>query len=198
MVRTNPFRHCRPLITFQTLGYQRTLQASDLWKLDEARTSASLVNRFESAFKRRVEAAEQWNKGILDGTIHPSVFRRTSWFFRSRGSSQRYEELEDNWRRESGRESASIALALNEVLGTFFWVGGVYKVVADTAQLVCPLLVRVRLGRREFGKYLLMFWAANHLLRTRTGSCKEGWAPKAKRRQGYCLGYRPFLADYLF
>lgn len=33
-------------------------------------------------------------------------------------------------------------LAINDVLGRFWWTGGVFKVFADVAQLSCPLLIR--------------------------------------------------------
>lgn len=129
-----------------TLGYQRTLQASDLWKLDENRTSAVLADNFEKALAKRFEDAEKWNKGILNGTIHPSVFRRAVWFFRSLASlthfSDAYASLESDWRREGGQKSPNVALALNDTLGRFFWIGGLFKVIADTAQLMCPLLVK--------------------------------------------------------
>lgn len=182
------------------MGYQRTLQASDLWKLDDSRTSAALAEKFEQAYKQRVQEAERWNRDILDGTIHPSGLRRAGWFFRALGSSPRYKDLEDNWRRDGGRRSPSIALALNEVLGTFFWVGGVFKVVADTAQLMCPLLVKVRSAmiHDSFGlhtedrKQQIIYFAQER------EAAKQASIPKPNVGRGIALAIGLFLLTMAF
>ena len=128
----------------QTLGYQRTLQASDLWKVDAERMSGPLSAKFEEAWSRRLEEAAKYNEGLRNGTVNPNFLRRVFWFVRSLTSKQKFSELEDNWRSKDGQKRASLALALNDSLGRFFWIGGVAKVFADTAQLMCPLLVKVR------------------------------------------------------
>ncbi|EFI27939.1 ABC protein [Coprinopsis cinerea okayama7 len=124
-----------------TLGYQRTLQATDLWRLDDEHSAARLTARFEAACKQRDEHASYVNKSLASGALQPSFPRRLSWYLKSAFSSKTRASLEEDWRNQ-GHSKASVPLALNDTLGRFFWIGGTYKVLADVAQLMCPLLVR--------------------------------------------------------
>ncbi|KAF8972123.1 hypothetical protein BDZ97DRAFT_1913365 [Flammula alnicola] len=129
-----------------TLGYQRTLQATDLWKLDKARTAAVLSEKFDDAWAIRKSKAETWNADLAQGLITPTFFRRLSWFFLSipagRKYSDRHTALEEQWRDNDGRKAPSIALALNDTMGFFFWSGGMFKVLGDTSQLMGPIVVK--------------------------------------------------------
>ena len=130
----------------QSLGYQRTLQATDLWKMDQSRESGNLGAQLDEAWARRVKAANEWNTRLADGEIKPSLYNRTKWAvqaLRGKGSyRERRAALETHWREVDGRKQASLAWTLNDVLGRDFWFGGLFKVVGDTAQLMGPLLVK--------------------------------------------------------
>ncbi|KAI6039826.1 ABC protein [Pisolithus marmoratus] len=126
------------MTNLMVLGYQRTLQASDLYKLD-----------LEAAWKRRVKAAADWNNKLDRGEIHPSIMKRLIWAIRaipSEGSGQRtYSER----RRREGRKHASLAWALNDVFGLVFLAVAEFLrcarlryVVGDVAQLMGPLVLK--------------------------------------------------------
>ncbi|TFY67781.1 hypothetical protein EVJ58_g1400 [Rhodofomes roseus] len=128
------------------LGYQRTLQATDLWKLDSSREAGTLGTRFDLAWAARVQAAAEWNARLAAGEVTPSLWLHIKWFFvallhlASFGETRR--ELKREWREGAGRREPNIAWALNDVFGWTFWTGGIFKVFGDTAQLMGPLLVR--------------------------------------------------------
>ncbi|CAA7271099.1 unnamed protein product [Cyclocybe aegerita] len=128
------------------LGYQRTLQAPDLWKLDHSHTTAVLASTFDEAWSRRKASAEDWNAQLGKGIIQPNLLRRLYWFIRAmragRNYSRRYAELDDYWRQLGGRQHPSISLALNDTIGFFFWSGGMFKVIGDISQLMGPLVVK--------------------------------------------------------
>ncbi|KAL4062863.1 ABC protein [Scleroderma citrinum] len=137
------------------LGYQRTLQASDLYKLDPSREINALSEKLESSWGKRVAAAAEWNAKLDRGDINPSVLKRLIWAMRAipsekdhrpdskeRNYSERRMALEQRWREVEGRKEASLAWALNDVVGWSFWLGGVFKVFGDTAQLMQPLVLK--------------------------------------------------------
>ncbi|EPS96092.1 hypothetical protein FOMPIDRAFT_101769 [Fomitopsis schrenkii] len=126
------------------LGYQRTLQATDLWKLDPSREAGTLGTRFDAAWAARVQAAADWNARLAGGEVHPSLLLKMSWFFVALVHFQvsMYAQRERAWRDGGGRREPSIAWALNDVFGWTFWTGGIFKVFGDTSQLMGPLLVR--------------------------------------------------------
>lgn len=125
-----------------TLGYQRTLQAPDLWKMDSTRECGVLSRRFDDAWARRSAVAEEWNARLEKGEVHPSMMTRIRWLFTSLHGGPDMEESERQWRVKDGRREPSIAGSLNDVFGWTFWSGGLFKVVGDTSQLMSPLLVR--------------------------------------------------------
>ncbi|EED80008.1 predicted protein [Postia placenta Mad-698-R] len=125
-----------------TLGYQRTLQATDLWKVDESRESGNLGSQLDAAWARRVKEADEWNARLASGEIKPSTWTRAKWFLACAGFGRRRAERERQWREKDGRKEASLAWALNDVFGWTFWTGGAFKVIGDTSQLMGPLIVR--------------------------------------------------------
>lgn len=151
--------------SLQVLGYQRTLQATDLWKMDETRESGVLGAKLDDAWARRVKGAEDWNARLANGEIRPGFCTRAKWFLKALRSgwhfSERRAALEQQWRQTDGRKEASLAWALNDVFGFTFWTGGVFKastvnntlelsiltlqlqVIGDTSQLMGPIIVRV-------------------------------------------------------
>ncbi|EMD34176.1 CsMn25 [Gelatoporia subvermispora B] len=132
------------------LGYQRTLQVTDLWKMDESREAGVLGAKLDAAWERRCKEAEDWNERLASGEIQASLLKRIWWnilaliavlTFRQ-SFSERRAALEQHWRDVDGRKEASLAWALNDVVGLVFWTGGIFKVFGDTAQLMGPLLVK--------------------------------------------------------
>ena len=145
----------------QTLGYQRVLQATDLWKMDESRQSGNLGARFDEAWAARVQAAEDWNTRLAAGEIKPGILKRAKWSIltlRPGGKespsnySERRAALEAHWREVDGKKQASLAWTLNDVFGRDFWFGGLFKVFGDTSQLMGPLLVKaiINYGKEHF------------------------------------------------
>lgn len=125
-----------------TLGYQRTLQAPDLWKMDSSRECGVLSRSFGDAWARRCAVAEEWNAQLEKGVVNPSLMTRVRWLLTSLHGGPDTVESERRWRVKDGRKEPSIAGALNEVFGWTFWSGGLFKVAGDTSQLMSPLLVR--------------------------------------------------------
>nr|XP_019012361.1 uncharacterized protein I206_03208 [Kwoniella pini CBS 10737]OCF51142.1 hypothetical protein I206_03208 [Kwoniella pini CBS 10737] len=134
-------------------GYQRPLQATDLWKalekrqakaqhwndqLNTARPRRSLKAKWRiKAMSNRGLPEDLSNYGLLDTYLH------------------RYQALELEWRQRTGRKTGSITWALNDVM-TGFWAGGLFKVASDTSQLMIPLLIKALIN---FSKEV---YAANH------------------------------------
>ncbi|KAG2129053.1 ABC protein [Suillus bovinus] len=135
------------------LGYQRTLQAPDLYKMDPSRESTVLAAKLEAAWQRRVNTAADWNARLESGELVPSLFKRTSWALLAISSNdqkqgttwfERYTAFQNHWRESEGRKEASLTWALNDAFRGMFWIGGIFKacVLGDTAQLMGPIVLR--------------------------------------------------------
>jgi ATP-binding cassette subfamily C (CFTR/MRP) protein 1 len=131
------------LSPIMTLGYQRTLQATDLWKVDSSRESGILSTKFDESWTRRCKAAAEWNARLEKGEVHPPLRLRAVWTVKAMWGGPRVDEMIHAWRTKDGRKDPSIVWALNDVLGREFWAGGVFKVLGDTSQLMGPLIVKV-------------------------------------------------------
>ena len=116
----------------QVLGYQRTLQATDLWKIDEARTATVLSAKLDESWGRRKVEADAWNARLEEGLIRPSIVSRLFWFFQALLSgndyARKFASLEERWRKIDGRKKPSLTFALNDTIGLFFWSGSLFKV----------------------------------------------------------------------
>jgi hypothetical protein len=157
-----------------TLGYQRPLMATDLWKMDKTREAGPLADKFMQSYSKREIAAKEYNAKLIDPVeaIQPSRYQRLKWRTelimhprRHRLSAlpaikagpsqstraQKLQILEEAWRQGSGRRKASIVMSLNDTL-TGFWAGGIFKVVGDTAQLMAPLLTKALITFSREGK----------------------------------------------
>lgn len=166
-----------------TLGYQRPLMATDLWKMDKTREAGPLADKFMQAYSKREIAAKEYNAKLVDPVepVQPSRYQRLKWHTElimhprrhnvsalpaaKPGSSQStkaqmLQVLEEDWRQGSGRRKASIVMSLNETL-TGFWAGGLFKVLGDTAQLMAPLLTKALITFSREGK-------SDHAVRTNT------------------------------
>ncbi|KAL7419852.1 hypothetical protein Q5752_005768 [Cryptotrichosporon argae] len=139
-----------------SLGYQRPLQATDLWKLDPSRESDLLSNKFIEALNKRQAAAREWNAQL--DTVSVPKRRRAQWalyaalsgslpadyaqFGPAATYGDRRRTFENEWRQRSGKKKGSVTWALNDSL-TGFWSGGIFKVFSDEAQLMSPLVIKV-------------------------------------------------------
>ncbi|KAF8922710.1 ABC protein [Mucidula mucida] len=63
------------------LGYQRTLQAPDLWKVDPLHEAGRLSKLLDESWERRSQKAESWNARLAAGELKPSYFKRMRWSF---------------------------------------------------------------------------------------------------------------------
>ncbi|KAJ7639312.1 ABC protein [Roridomyces roridus] len=121
------------------LGFQRTLQASDLWKMGPEQEAGYLTDKLEAAWAARIAAAEAHNERLANGQIKPPFMKRAWWAVQGR---EKRAERHRWWREEGGKQEPSLAWSLNDVLGKMFWKAGLYKVCQDTSQLMGPLLIK--------------------------------------------------------
>ncbi|KAH7335823.1 ABC protein [Rhizoctonia solani] len=103
------------LTPLMTLGWQRTLQAPDLWRVRPEEEAGLLSQSLDEAWEKRVER------------VGANLKEKKRWC--GLGSKGKNNE-------------PSLALALNDVLGRRFWLGGLFKVVGDVSQLMAPLLIK--------------------------------------------------------
>lgn len=80
------------------IGYQRTLVATDLWKMNEDFEAGHLSELLLSNFEKRRFKVEEWNKALEDGSYKPGVLRRTWW----------------KVRKTDGKRKVGLALALSD------------------------------------------------------------------------------------
>ncbi|KAJ7866783.1 ABC protein [Mycena olivaceomarginata] len=121
------------------LGFQRTLQASDLWRMGPEQEAGYLTDKLEAAWARRIEAAEAHNARLAKGVVKPPLLKRVWWVMHGQ---EKREQMQRWWQEEGGKKEASLAWSLNDVLGHMFWKGGLFKVGQDTSQLMGPILVK--------------------------------------------------------
>ncbi|KAI0925971.1 hypothetical protein AcV5_008554 [Taiwanofungus camphoratus] len=124
------------ITTLLSLGYVRPLEASDLYKLQNDRSSAVIADKILVSFKERREKADQYNARLASGEIKPG-WRGLWWSLRGNRA-----EREKKWREKDGRKRPSLALALNDSVKWWFWSGGFMKLVADISSVLSPLVVK--------------------------------------------------------
>ncbi|KAJ7650714.1 ABC transporter [Roridomyces roridus] len=119
------------------LGYARPLEATDLYKLGDERASALIADKITASFDRRHKEATEYNERLASGEIKPGWHRSIWWTIRGKRA-----EREKRWRESDGKRKASLIWAMNDSIKWWFWVGGAFKVVGDTAQITSPLVVK--------------------------------------------------------
>lgn len=120
-----------------SLGYARPLEAPDLWKLQDHRSSAVISDKILASFEKRKVKADAFNERLDKGEVKPG-WSKTVWW----GLRGDKEKREMEWKK-SMRKRASLAFAMNDAVFVWFWSSGVLKVIGDTAQVTSPLLVKV-------------------------------------------------------
>lgn len=134
------------------LGYQRPLQATDLWKMDSDREVAYLTEKLDTCWAKRVEAAEQWNIKAASGEIRPNFIRKGIWAVKSlkgiptSGWNKSYDAYFKKW----GHREASLAWALNDTLGWQFWLSGKTFPYLIMNSLL-NIFIRCRQNNRRYG-----------------------------------------------
>ena len=119
------------------LGYSRPLGATDLYKLQDDRSSGIIAERITRSFKERQREATEYNSRLANGEISPGI--RGTWW--SIGGQRK--EREKEWREKTGKKKASLTLAVNDSVFCFFWSAGVLRLISDVALITSPLLVKV-------------------------------------------------------
>ena len=79
------------------------------------------------------------NAKSASGDIEPSSGRNVYWSVR--GGRQ---EREKAWRTEGGRKEPSLVWAMNDSIKSWYWMGGLLGCFGETAQVLIPLLLKVR------------------------------------------------------
>jgi len=120
-----------------SLGYARPLDPEDLYKLQDNRKSKVIADKITNSFSARIAKANAYNEKLINGEISPGI-RKLWWILR--GNANERERL---WRTKYGQKKASLVLAMNDGVAWWFWTAGVMKCLADSSQILTPLLVKV-------------------------------------------------------
>jgi hypothetical protein len=127
------------LTDLMSLGYKRTLEATDLYKLSPDRGAARIADEINASFDCRQEKAMEYNRRLANGELQPGLWRNIIWTVKGNAK-----ERERKWREIDGRKKASLTWAINDSVKWWFWSGGLLKVIGDIAQVCSPLVVKVR------------------------------------------------------
>lgn len=116
------------------IGYTRPLNAEELYAMPLHRSAKEYSQRLEEAWRRRSDIAEA---ETARRKSHPKRKRRsiTSRLMHL-ANLKKASKLEDDVVKPS------LMWSLNDVIFTWFWVGGLMKLVGDVALITSPLLVR--------------------------------------------------------
>lgn len=156
------------------LGYQRALEATDLYKLGERNGSKVQSDQFLTIWNRRVQEAKVYNSKLESGEIKFSGSLKFKWhrqmFYKSitgRGSKNiSIQERERLWRlpppkddktpNYSGQKQPQVYKCIIEMFKRELFVGCICKVIGDVAQMTSPLLIRVMIiyGEKKYAHRL--------------------------------------------
>ena len=124
------FHWIQPILS---LGYQRPLQANDLWKLDKDRLVGPLSDQILSSFRRRQIKAKEWNAKVASGEVKPGFLKRKILYpmRNSVGAGSR-----------DGKKEAGLGGALYDVMGRKYMSAGYFKIIADALSVTTPLVTK--------------------------------------------------------
>ncbi|KAI9449895.1 ABC transporter [Lactarius psammicola] len=131
--------------SLMALGYARPLEASDLWKLQEHRSSEVIANAILDSFETRRRKADEYNTRLANGEIKPPFRLRLISALRGDG-----EERLREWVEKDGRKKPSLTLAINDSVKWWFWPGGILKVTGDTTQVTSPLVSLIKFATDSY------------------------------------------------
>lgn len=109
-----------------------------MYKLQASRSAKEVADKITKSFQKRLEKANEYNERLVNGDISPG-WRSIWWTLRGHRT-----EREKKWREKDGKRKASLVLAMNDSVAWWFWTGGVLKCLADSSQVLSPLLVKVK------------------------------------------------------
>jgi hypothetical protein len=150
------------------LGSARPLQATDLWKMDEARSAGVLSERLITHYQARQKAAIEYNERLADPSTPLPWRQRVKFAFVSNR-----EQREKEYREKDGKKVPSLAWALSDTFGLYFWTAGFIKVAGDLTSAFTPLVIRA-----------IITWSAEWEVARRTGAPK----PDTGRAVGMAIG----------
>lgn len=119
------------------LGSARPLQATDLWRMDADRSAGKLSDDLIKYFEKRQVKAKEYNERLADPSTPLPFSQRVRLAFGGKRA-----ERENEYRTKTGKKEASLAWALSDTFGMYFWLAGPIKVVGDLASAFTPLLIR--------------------------------------------------------
>jgi hypothetical protein len=177
--------------SLMALGYARPLQASDLWKLQEHRSSEVIANAILDSFEARCRKADEFNTRLANGEIKLPL--RLRLMSRLRGDG---EVRLKQWVEKDGRKQPSLTLAINDSIKWWFWSSGLLKVVADTAQGTSPLVVKVGFTPYTSIPYTVSSDPCSRLsvpyqICDRFQPRSSRWITCSRHWAGNCSGYSP-------
>ena len=91
-----------------TLGYSRPLEAPDLYKLPDNRSSTYIADQILASFDARRKKTEEYNSRLASGEVKPG-WRAIWWTLRGNRT-----EREKRWREVDGKRKASLVFAMND------------------------------------------------------------------------------------
>ena len=119
------------------LGAARSLQPTDLWKMDDARSADPISTRLARNYYVRQTRANEYNALLADPSTPLPTSRRILY-----SVLPHREKRENDYRMKHGKRKASLAWALSDTFGLYFWLAGLYKIFGDTCSAVTPLLMK--------------------------------------------------------
>jgi hypothetical protein len=119
------------------LGSARPLQATDLWRMDDKRSAGLQADRLSEKYHARQQRAIAYNTRLADPKTPLPLVQRTLYPF-----LPHRERREHDYRTKYGKKKASLAWALSDTFGWYFWSAGLIKVVSDGATSTTPLVMR--------------------------------------------------------
>lgn len=113
------------------VGYTRPLDGEELYSLPDHRRSKVYAERLEQAWDRRCQKAEALKAA---GRKQHRSYLKALWHLLRRTPQS---EL-----RNDTTPRPSLAFTLNDVVFSWFWLGGLSKLISDLATISSPILVR--------------------------------------------------------
>lgn len=120
-----------------SLGAARPLQPTDMWRLDPNRSSEIISRDIAKNYYARKKKCEAYNERLADPSTPLPRSRRVLF-----SVLPNREKREQEYRTKGGRKKPSLAMALSDTFGWFFWSAGLFKIIGDTASAVTPILLR--------------------------------------------------------
>lgn len=128
------------------LGAARPLEATDMWKMDEKRSAGRQSALLADNYEKRKAKAEAYNARLADPSNPLPMPQRLFYPL-----LPHREKREHDFRTNKGKKKPSLAWALSDTYGSWFWVAGLFKLFSDVATACSPLLIRALI--KWSGKY---------------------------------------------